>query len=101
MVWIKDFIVNVFIVEFGFFINGMFFILVVNLLVGWYLVSQSLGCGGVDQGEDIFECMQFQIWQNILVVFIKCGVMFDFGLGGFGLIVDGKVVFEDVSVRRK
>jgi hypothetical protein len=101
MAWTKDPIVNAFIAESGFSINGTPPTPAANLSAGWYLASQSLGCGGVDQGEDTLECMQSQTWQNISAVLTKRGVTPDSGSGGFGPIVDGKVVFEDVSVRRK
>jgi cholinesterase len=97
-IWTQDPIVAGFIAESGSAANmgGA----ATNLSAGWYIISQKIGCGGSELGEKTLECMQTKPWKAIADQVPRRGVTPNTGSGGFGPIIDEKLVFSDYPARR-
>lgn len=93
--WTEDPIVNGFIGE-----SGTAFILSSSNgsdYSGWYNISQALGCGGEETGEQTVQCVREA---NATALINAVGASSTGGLSTtFGPVADGKVVFADVRNR--
>ncbi|PKS08110.1 hypothetical protein jhhlp_005385 [Lomentospora prolificans] len=98
LAWVKDPIVHAFIAQSGFATDQT---PSKNISAGWYAASQALGCGGAEAGEATLDCMREKPWQDIMEALEKRGVTPNLGQGGFGPTVDEKVVFANVTDRRR
>ncbi|CAI4214368.1 unnamed protein product [Parascedosporium putredinis] len=98
LAWLKDPIAHAFIAQSGMATDQ---VPSANISAGWYTASQALGCGGVDAGKATLECMREKPWQDIMAALEKRGVTPNLGQGGFGPTVDEKVVFANVTGRRR
>ncbi|MCJ1448985.1 MAG: hypothetical protein MMC23_009504 [Stictis urceolatum] len=89
--WMDDPIVNGFIAE-----SGTAFILDTPSLnyTGWYNISETLGCGGAEAGEETVQCLRGKNATDIITTV---------GTGNFSTtftpVADDKVVFADVRNR--
>jgi hypothetical protein len=96
--WTKDPIVSAFIPESGTASAG-------GALGGkgdrWFKASQKIGCGGADAGNDkVIACMRSKPWKAVAEAIKPEGAAASMGgMGDFGPIPDGKVVFNDYKAR--
>lgn len=94
--WVDDPIVNGFIAQ-----SGTAFLRIGNTdptdYSSWYNVSQALGCGGAEVGEQTVQCVRGRDAADIINV---VGTQAGGGLpSAFVPVADGKVVFADVRNR--
>ena len=93
--WVGDPIVNGFIEQ-----SGTAFLRLQNNFVNlpaWYNVSQALGCGGEEEGEQTVQCVREKDAEDIINV---VGAQAGGGLpSAYVPTVDGKIVFGDVRNR--
>ncbi|KAL5339950.1 cholinesterase [Aspergillus crustosus] len=66
-----------------------------EVLNGWYNVSQSLGCGGVEAGEETVACVRSKSQDEILAAIGDSST--NALLGGFTPYGDGVVVPQDIA----
>lgn len=96
--WTEDPIVHAFISQSGVTSDFGTNISASELASGWYAASESLGCGGEDDGDSTLECMREQSWEDILDSIETRAVT---PSGAFGPTVDNRTVFADVTRRRE
>jgi cholinesterase len=67
----------------------------------WYKASQKAGCGGRDAGaEKVLDCMRSKPWKVVLDAIKPEGAAASLGgMGDFGPMADGKIVFSDYKAR--
>jgi len=96
--WVKDPIVNAFIPESG--TASLSSSPVSNQSAKWFKASQAVGCGGAEAGEKTLDCMRSKPWKQLLNAIKPEGAAAKLGgMGEFGPMADGKVVFSDYSAR--
>jgi cholinesterase len=99
--WVNDPIVNAFIPESG--TSALGETLGGNKAdksAGWYKASQKVGCGGAEAGEKTVDCMRSKPWNEVLRAIKPEGPQAALGgMGDFGPMADGKVVFNDYKAR--
>lgn len=95
LAWTEDPIVNSFIAQSGFATDQP-----PSDGSAWYRASEGIGCGGAEAGEATLECMREKPWEDVLGAIETRGVTPDLD-GGFGPTVDDKIVFSDVTKRKK
>ncbi|KAF1982810.1 alpha/beta-hydrolase [Aulographum hederae CBS 113979] len=61
---------------------------------GWYKVSEKVGCGGKDKGEETLSCMRAKTWQELLPP-QKADPTAPGSRIRYGPIADGKLIFSD------
>lgn len=99
--WVNDPIVNAFIPEsgtasLGDALGGN----KADKSAGWYKASQKVGCGGAEAGEKTVDCMRSKPWNEVLQAIKPEGSQAALGgMGDFGPMADGKVVFSDYKAR--
>lgn len=98
--WTEDPVISAFIVESGAGADNMISTSG-NQSAGWYETSAKAGCGGVEAGEATLACMRGKNWEEIMDVMEKRVVLPTPGAAAFTPIADGKVVFQDMSQRRR
>ena len=95
--WTEDPIVNGFIAE-----SGTAFILAADNASdysGWYNISQTLGCGGEDAGNQTVQCLR-EADATDLINAVGEQASASNGLSSIYVpVADGKVVFSDVKNR--
>lgn len=71
-----------------------------NTSAGWWELSRTVGCGGIEAGEATLACVRSKPWQEVTDAVPRRGVTANIGAGGFGPTIDNKSVFPDYTRRR-
>jgi cholinesterase len=66
----------------------------------WYNMTQKLGCGGEDKGDETVQCSQKKTWQQIQAALPGSNGEIGFATG-FGPIPDDKILRSDYFARAK
>jgi cholinesterase len=68
----------------------------------WYNLTEKLGCGGPEAGDETIACMRGKKFTDILTAMKgDTSASMPGGANGFGPVVDNKTIFNDFTARLK